>query len=58
MQLRSLAVPSTIAIQSAHRPAKHVGKRLLILGTSMPMLLLRTCALLHSFDHVDLGLQH
>jgi hypothetical protein len=46
-----LPSPST-----ARRPAAVIGKKLLILCTRMPLLTLRTCALLHSLDHVHLDL--
>jgi hypothetical protein len=41
---------------AAHRPAAVIGKKLLILCTRMPLLMLQTCALLHGLDHVHLDL--
>lgn len=41
---------------AANRPIELIGKKPLILGTRTPPLMLRTSALLHGFDYIQLGL--
>jgi len=53
--LRLSAAPSTIA-QSVYRPAELIDKKLLILCTRVPTLMIRTHALRHGFDHIHLHL--
>jgi len=52
----SMLLKEDVFAQSVYSPAELIGKKLVILCTRVPSLMLRTRALLHGFDHVHLDL--